>query len=56
MTRYYKISPNGLSPVIDKLETIPDYIRDSEPGDLWTIEVIEMTKEEYEKLPEHGGF
>jgi len=31
-------------------------IENSEVGDVWKIEVTEMTEEEYEALPEFDGF
>ena len=54
--KFYKISPKGLNSVIDKLEKITIYLEESVPGDIWKIEVLEMTEKEFLALPESDGF
>ena len=53
----YEICPKGLNPVIEnKLENLLEYFRESVPGDEWEINVLEMSEEEYNNLPESDGF
>jgi len=53
---YYKIQTmGGSNSVIDSLENIQDYLKESEAGEVWTITVLEMTDEEYKALPESDG-
>ncbi len=33
-----------------------DDVQDANKGDVWTIEIIEMTRDEYEALPEFEGY
>lgn len=56
MKYYYKIQTmGGSNSVIDSLENIQEYLKESEAGEVWTITVLEMTDEEYKALPESDG-
>lgn len=39
----------------DAMEVLFDEIRDSDIGAQWTLDLIEMTQEEYDRLPEFEG-
>lgn len=55
--KYCKIiTPKGVNSVTDKIENIPSYLEDAEPGDVWIIEAVEMTEEQFEELQEFIGF
>lgn len=41
---------------IDKLDDITYHMEDSDLGDKWTFEVIEMTDEEFEEISEFEGW
>lgn len=51
-TYYYKIST--LKNVLDEISEHAEH--GFEPGDKWTIELVEMSEEEYEALPEFEGY
>ena len=40
---------------MSQLDNMMDEIRDSDVGQTWTIEIVEMSEEEYESLPEFSG-
>ncbi len=40
---------------IDDLAGLLDVIKEAEVGEVWHIERIEMTQEDYDKLPEFTG-
>lgn len=39
----------------DKLNVLLDEIKESEPGAKWTLELVTMTPEEFDRLPEFAG-
>lgn len=39
----------------EKLNVLLDEIKDAEPGAKWTLELVEMTQEEHDRLPEFAG-
>lgn len=47
---------NWLYVVFDKDALWESYLGESEIGDSWEVEIINMTEEEYENLPEFEGF
>ena len=51
---------NGISCVFDKIEDLVEEVKtlfdNALPGDTITYERLEMTKEEFEALPEFQGF
>ena len=55
-SKYAKIRPVGLNPVVVYIEDVKEYLENSEVGDKWEIEIVEMTDGEYESLPEFKGF
>jgi len=55
--KVFKVSPDkGLTPCYeDKIENIILWLEESMPGDSIRIDILEMTKEEYDALPEYMG-
>ena len=58
---YYKITaPERLGDqfvvVRDTDLSLTDYLDGSEHGDVWKVEIIEMSDSEFEALPEFEGF
>ena len=53
----FKVFPDkGLTPYYeDKIENIILWLEESMPGDSIRIDILEMTKEEYDALPEYMG-
>ena len=46
----------GLNPCCeDKIENVIPWLEESIPGDSLRIDILEMTKEEYDALPEYMG-
>lgn len=39
----------------DQLQVLLDEISEADIGAQWTLELIEMTQEEYDRLPEFAG-
>ena len=62
MEEYYKISIDGSFVVFKNFEdvgaTVSAYCEDIEPNEPIdiTVEIVEMTQEEYSELPEFEGF
>ena len=54
--KFAKMKPVGLNPVTVYLEDVKEYLENSEVGDIWEIEIIEMSQEEYHSLQEFKGF
>lgn len=58
--KYVKISLDDLGHYIQPLETVHMAIEGeldgAEVGEVWTLEIIEMTEEDYELLPEFEGW
>ena len=58
MSEYIKIKLHGggiyIEPV-DKLNGLIAELEEGEIGEIWTVEKIEMTEEEYSNLPEFTG-
>lgn len=54
--KYYKIKPEGLNSMICKLKNVIEYLKKAYTFEIIKIEIIEMTEEEYGKLPESNGF
>jgi len=53
----YLVKPEGFNSVVEnKVENIIEFLKNSEQGDVWRIEVLEMSVEEYNNLPEFEGF
>ena len=53
----FKIRPDDLNSMIfDKPEDVLPYLEESSIGEVWTIEVLEMSEEEYKALLESDGF
>lgn len=59
MKKYIKLTwPTDavlVSPINDFVRDLSDYFLESEIGEVWKIEIAEMTQEEYEALPEFDG-
>lgn len=56
--RFVKIQLHGHGCYVqpeEKLNVLLDEIKESEPGATWTLELVEMTPEEYDRLPEFEG-
>lgn len=55
--KVYKVTPGpGLNPCIEKdPNAVLVWLEESEPGEMITIEVKEMTEAEFEALPEYEG-
>lgn len=56
--RYVRIKLEGGGIYVqpeDDLNVLIDEVADAEPGAKWTLELIEMTKEEHDRLPEFDG-
>ena len=52
----YKMGPSGLNTCIEKdPKAIMLWLDECEVGDKFEIEVLEMSEEEYEALPEYAG-
>ena len=60
MRVYKSTDNNGVSCVIDNendmLEEVREWIKNAIPGDTITYVVQEMSREEFEKLPEFEGY
>ena len=54
--RYFKITKDGCSLFATELTEVSEGINDDELGDIYTIEIVEMTAEDYEKLGEFQGW
>ncbi len=59
--RAYKVGPPGFNPIvftdIDRaLQEVKDLCKYGEVEDVVEIETVEMTQDEFDNLPEHGGF
>lgn len=54
--KFAQIKPKGLNSMIAPLKDVFDYLNESEIGEEWEIKIVEMTEEEYQKLPEGDGF
>ena len=57
-SRYVRISMDGGGTYIqpeDEASVLLDEIREALPGQKWTLELIEMTADEYARLPEFAG-
>jgi len=53
---YYKVTINGgNSCTIPHLHDVNSLLEEPEVGDKFTIEVVNMSKEDFEKLPEWDG-
>lgn len=56
----YRVGPKGMSRWTARnageLKNLVDELRDAEVGDVYGVEVIEMTDEEYDALPEWEGY
>jgi hypothetical protein len=56
-TLFFRMRPKGLSPWCTvPLKSIAEYLTDSEMGEVWEIERIEMTPEEFDELSEFSGW
>ena len=55
--KIFKVFPDkGLTPYYeDKIENIILWLEELMPGDSIRIDILEMTKEEYDALPEYMG-
>lgn len=57
--RYAKITLHGgatyVQPLDDLHQALDGELRDAEPGQRWTIELVEMYPEQYRDLPEFQG-
>ena len=53
---YARIRPKGLNFITVPIADISEYLKNSEPGEMWEVELIEMTDDEYSELPEGKGF
>ena len=56
--RYVRITLDGggcYAQPEEALNVLIDEIKDSEVGAKWTVELVEMTQEEYDRLPEFEG-
>ena len=51
-----KYQPRGFNHVICKPEDVVEYIKMLEAEETAVIRIVEMSKEDYEKLPEFRGF
>ena len=55
--KFIKFHPEGFSSCIVKLDEVSEILdEDCQAGDKIILEVLEMTEEEYLKLPEFEGF
>ena len=55
--KVYKVTPWGCNSCIEKRpEDVAEVLREAEEGETIFINVIEMTEEEYEALPESMGY
>lgn len=54
--KYVMMSPKGFNKVTVPLDEIKYLLEDEEPEQEWELEIVEMTEEEYKKLPEFTGF
>ncbi len=54
--KIWKIHCDGNWLAEPNIENVIDMLKDMYPGDHYTIECVEMTKEEFEGLPEFTGF
>lgn len=41
---------------LDKMDVFVSEIQDANVGDVWTVEIIEMSEEEHGALPEFQGY
>ena len=58
MERYIKVSLGGISftqPISEPMDVITLF-DGADPGEKYIVEVVEMSAEDYEKLPEFDGF
>ena len=54
--KIFRVTPEGLNPCCEKDPTaVLVWLKESQPNERITIDVIEMSDEEYEKLPEYMG-
>jgi hypothetical protein len=55
--RIYKVSPGkSLNPCCeDDIKNVMSWLQEAEAGEVITIEILEMTPEEYDALPEYMG-
>ena len=60
MALYVKIDHNGIGGYIQPIKNIETAINGemdgAEVGNKWTLEIIEMSDEDYNKLPEFEGY
>lgn len=54
--KYCRIKPSGLTPIVMPIQDVPTILNESENSEVFIIEIIEMTDEEYNSLPESNGF
>ena len=57
---FYKLHPSeergDFNSVTVSSENVTEYLEMANVGDVWLIDVIEMSQEEYDVLPEFEGF
>ena len=55
--RVYKITPEpGFNPCVESdPRTIVTWLEEAEVDDVFTVKVLDMTKREYDALPEYTG-
>jgi len=54
--KYLVIRPDGLNSMIIPFKDLMEYINESQVGEKWEVEIIEMTEKEYKDLSESSGF
>lgn len=56
----YRVGPVDYSPWtarnVDELKNFMDELQDAEVGDIYQVEVIELTDEQFDALPEWVGY
>lgn len=57
-TVYCRIRPDGNAMPWCTVPSncVPDYLNESEPGQKWEIEVLDITDEQFKQLPEFEGW
>lgn len=59
MNKFLRLTwPTGAVQIVPQEALAPTfdyYLKDGEVGEVWELEVIEMTQEEYDALPEFTG-
>ena len=55
--KVFKLTPGkGNSPCVESdIRNLNAWFEDAEPGDVYTVEVLYMTEDEYSRLPEYMG-